>query len=841
MGLNKNIFCATNPAKMIDALFQVMDASGVGLRDMLIFLPSRRAVRTVEMALVKRAGTAVLLPHLVALGEGVDEAEYADEADTPDVISNMERVVVAAHLLTADAKIHNLATALPIARDLVRMCDYLENEGIDVATIDWASLVDEKYATHFMDKAQMLNIMSRVMTEFGAGRVTQTQQRNSDIRAWINVLEKYKLVIVCGSTASVPPTADLMAAVARLPYGRIILSGKIDGRVDDFALDTNPYNSEYKFLTRIGCDVSDVIQIDVGASVIDFMNYAFGNNPAQYGGNKNLGHCHLIKCPDEAVEAASVAEIATRALAQDKSVLVITPDAAGNQRIAAALRARGIVGDFSGGVPGTMTSAGRAILNLLDGWIESSSDTFDKFYTKNGYDLFNTIAEIIQNYDLEFAPQFVADDAADIWEKIRELSNAINVVGLRLNVSDARTFIADAISSVSVRGAPDANTRVVVLGTIESRMQTADVVILTGLNEGMFPARGYENAWLPRRVAEQIGLPSPNRKVSLQSLDFMNLSCGGDVYWLRSTVSGGVQTTESRFISRIMARGGVFDDGAGADILGAVAARDRPVPNGLDYSPPQLDTPDWSDVYVTELETLIHNPYAFYVKHILRLKVLDDWWVTADAKKFGNLVHDVIEHATDLNPDVLVAQMDARAREIIGEKSVLFHFWHKRFLEIAPVVSDVLGALPVRYHEIGGRIKFPIGASFRNVRARADLVWDGGVMDFKTGTAPNKGQLTKGNMPQLPLEALMLKSGGFDLPPDVRVSSTPIMMFLQMKNGAVEPIAYDSDTTQTMIDVAAGKVSELFNIYTVGNAPYEYHETGEEKYKVYDDLARVKD
>lgn len=841
MGLNKNIFCATNPARMVDALFHVMDTSGVDMHEMLIFLPSRRAVRTVEMALVKRAGGAVMLPRLVPLGDGVDDVDTDDETIFPDIISDMERVVVAAHLLTADAKINNLATALPIARDLVRMCDYLENEGIDAAGIDWASLVDEKYATHFQDKAQMLNIMSRVMDEFGAGRITQTQRRNMDIRAWIDVLDKYKLVVVCGSTASVPPTADLMVAIANMSHGRIILSGKIDGRENDFTLDTNPYNSEYKFLTRIGCDVSDVIPIDVGTSAIGFMNYAFGNNPAQYDGNKTLGHCHLIKCPSEAVEAASVAEIATRAIAQNKTVLVITPDAAGNQRIGAALRARGIVADFSGGVPGTMTPAGRAVLNLLDDWIEYSSDAFDKFYAKNNYDLFNTIAEIVEKYDAEFAPQFAADDAVDIWEKIRELSNAINVVGLRLNVSDVRTFIADAISSVTVRGTPDADAHVVVLGTIESRMQTADVVILSGLNEGMFPARGYENAWLPRRVAEQIGLPSPNRKVSLQALDFMNLSCGADVYWLRSMVSGGVQTTESRFISRIMARGGMFDDGVGVDILGAVATRDNPVPNALDYSSPQLDKSDWSDVYVTELETLIHNPYAFYVKHILRLRVLDDWWVTADARKFGNLIHDVIEKATDLNPDVLVAQMDARARDLVGEKSVLFHFWHKRFLEIAPVVSDVLGALPMRYHEIAGRIKFSVGNSYRNVRARADLVWDGGVMDFKTGAAPTKGQLDKGNMPQLPLEALMLKSGGFDLPSDVRVSQTPIMMFLQMKNGAVGPIVYDADTTQSMIDAAVEKVGELFNIYTIGNAPYEYRETGDVKYKVYDDLARVRD
>ena len=44
-----------------------------------------------------------------------------------------------------------------------------------------------------------------------------------------------------------------------------------------------------------------------------------------------------------------------------------------------------------------------------------------------------------------------------------------------------------------------------------------------------------------------------------------------------------------------------------------------------------------------------------------------------------------------------------------------------------------------------------------------------------------------------------------------------------------------------MINAALGKVTELFNIYTIGNAPYEYRETGDEKYKVYDDLARVKD
>ncbi len=817
---------------MADALWRVMAESGVDVADMLIFLPSRRAVRTVEKMIAERSGGVAILPRLVALGEGVDE-DTDDTENAPDIISNVERVAILTRLLAADANVGNLTTALSVAHDLVRMQDYMENEGVDAATIDWASLVDEKYATHFQSKAKILGILSGFMDKYAGGRITAVAARNRDIRAWANQLDKYKLVIVCASTASVPATADLMESVARAPHGRIILSGKIAGRDCDFELDTNPYNAEYKFLSRLGLGVADVRPIDVGASKIDFMNYAFGNDCAARDIDVDLSNCCLVTVPREAVEADVVAEIATRAVAQNKSVLVITPDAAGNQRIAAAMRARGVDADFSGGVPGTMTAQGRAILNLLDTWIEQKSNAFDKIYAENNHDLFNTIAAIIDLYMPQFQPQFVADDNVEIWSALRDMSNALNVAGIDLTLSDARAFVADALSGVSVRGAMRDGADVVVLGTIESRMQTADVVILTGLNEGMFPSRGYENAWLPRVVAEKIGLPSPNRKVSLQALDFMNLSCGQCVYWLRSGVAGGVQTTESRFISRVIARRGVFN--RDTEILDSVLARDDVPYKPLDYSAP-VPPADWSDVYVTELEHLIHNPYSFYVKHILRLRVLDDYWVGVDARDFGNLVHDVIEKAKDLRPDALVAQMDRRALEKLGAGSVIFHFWHKRFLEIAPVIANELTSVQNAYAEIGGMVKI----AGRNVRARADRIWDGGVMDVKTGAAPSKSQLEQGNMPQLPLEAYILQSGGFPIQ-TTSLSRAPIMRFLQLKNNDVRVIEYDAEKTAEMMRMAVDKTTELFNVYSAGAAAYEYRETGDQKYKVYDDLARIKD
>ena len=831
MALNNGIFYATNPARMADALWMIMAESGVDISDMLIFLPSRRAVRTVEKMIAERSGGVAILPTLVALGEGADED--VDEADAADVISNVERVAILTRLLAADANVGNYTTALSVAHDLVRMQDYMENEGVDAATVDWGTLVGEKYAAHFQSKAKILNVLSEFMATYANGRIAATAARNRDIRAWVNHLDKYKLVIVCASTASVPATADLMEAVAKCAHGRIILSGKIDGRTADFELDTNPYNSEYRFLSRLGLGAGDVQPIDVGESKIDFMNYAFGNDCAPRDIDADLSNCHLITVPREAVEADVVAEIAVRAINENKSVLVITPDAAGNQRIAGALRNRGLDADFSGGVPATMTAPGRAILNLFDAWIEQKSNAFDKIYAEQNHDLFNTIAAIVDLYMSQMQPGFVADEYVAIWSALREMSNALNVAEIELNVADARVFIADALAGVSIRAAMNDGARVVVLGTIESRMQTADVVILTGLNEGMFPSRGYENAWLPRATAEKIGLPSPNRKVSLQALDFMNLSCGKCVYWLRSGVAGGVQTTESRFISRVIARRGSFQ--TDTEILDAVMARDNVPLCPLDYSVP-MPPADWSDVYVTELEHLIHNPYSFYVKHILRLRVLDDYWVGPDARDFGNLVHDVIEHATDLRPDVLVAQMDKRALEKLGAGSVIFHFWHKRFVEIAPIIANELGAQENAYAEIGGIVKI----AGRNVRARADRIWDGGVLDVKTGSAPNKSQLEQGNMPQLPLEAYILQSGGFPIKTTLR-SRTPIMRFLQLKNNDARVIEYDAETTAQMMQAAVDKTTELFNIYSAGGAGYEYRETGDQKYKAYDDLARVKD
>ena len=812
---DKNIFCASNPAKLADALWALLD--GRDFTNDIIFLPSRRAIRTVERMIVERAG-ATLLPKLIALGEGADDEDYESDVDT---VSNLERMIVLAKLLSAANK-NSVGSNLSVARDLVRMMDYLETE--NVGETNWMELVDEKFAQHFQEKARFLNLAQIALPAIFPGVQTIAQKRSDDIRSWISVLantnhEHESRIIVCGSTGSVPATADLMVHIAGMENGYVLLPGNIRHKAYGIRHnECDPYFSELKFLERISVLPNDVKIIGADQSNIDFLNSAFSNEKNKYA------ICHMpyafvrIDCTRESEEAEIVAEIAVARAAENKSVLIVTPDAAANQRLGAAFARRGAVADFSGGMAGNMHPLGREILKLFDEGIRHKAYGIDFFQDHKRTNLFDVVANFVeQQHALCLMPYALDDDKVVIFESIKNLSDIIEKHDLKLSHSDLSSLVSLAFSQIQLRPPASVDTKISVVGTIESRMQTADVVILTGLNEGMFPALGYENPWLPRRVAEQIGLPAPERKVSLMALDFINLSCSAEVFWTRSQMSGGGATTESRFLSRVAVARAESREPRAEEWLKKVRAYDnvefaplRPTP-AMGVFPQKLS--------MTALELLIHNPYAFYARYILNLKPVKE--EEPGAREFGILVHSAIEDYSKNSVRDIVADLDARAKKILPPGNILLHFWHKRFTEIAPYIQQYLdmaqGAKIEQYVE--GEI------ANRKIYAIADAINSDCIIDIKTGAAPNKSQLEKGMMPQLPLTAYM--------------TGATTIKFLQLRNRDVKWIEYDADATTTMIENTVEKVASLICQYTRDDATYEYRPHNVAKYKEYDDLARV--
>ncbi len=84
----------------------------------------------------------------------------------------------------------------------------------------------------------------------------------------------------------------------------------------------------------------------------------------------------------------------------------------------------------------------------------------------------------------------------------------------------------------AVRPAFGRHPRLAILGPLEARLQSFDLVVLGGLNEDSWPRAAATDAWLSRPMREKLGLEQPERAIGLAAHDFassgIGAACGAD-------------------------------------------------------------------------------------------------------------------------------------------------------------------------------------------------------------------------------------------------------------------------------------------------------------------------
>lgn len=348
---------------------------------------------------------------------------------------------------------------------------------------------------------------------------------------------------------------------------------------------------------------------------------------------------------------------------------------------------------------------------------------------------------------------------------------------------------------VRLRRVEAEHPRVAILGALEGRLQRADLIVLAGLNEGTWPAVAEPGPWLSRPMREEMGLPSPERRIGQAAHDVAQLLCaGGAVLLTRSRRAEGAPTVPSRWLSRLAAfLSGQFGDEAERlirpaedfaaiarvlDDPGAAMPVPRPAPR-----PPLVSRP--RRLSVTEIATWIADPYALYARRVLGLEPLEPIDDEADAGDFGDIVHggiaDVLR-ATGLawparDAERMLIEAFLRRLDRRSARPAQAALWRPRLARIARFVADTEATrranAPLRAlfaevkteHAIGG---LP-GGPFLLV-AKADRIEqrDGrlAVLDYKTGSVPKDAQVKTGTQPQLTLEAALAARGAFDgIPP----------------------------------------------------------------------------
>ena len=110
---------------------------------------------------------------------------------------------------------------------------------------------------------------------------------------------------------------------------------------------------------------------------------------------------------------------------------------------------------------------------------------------------------------------------------------------------DYTAILRGVLSAGQTRDQNHVHSNILIWGTLEARVQSADLVILAGLNDGTWPEPPAPDPWLNRSLRLQAGLLLPERRIGLSAHDFQQ-AIGAKAVWLtRSLRSDDAETVPS--------------------------------------------------------------------------------------------------------------------------------------------------------------------------------------------------------------------------------------------------------------------------------------------------------
>lgn len=435
---------------------------------------------------------------------------------------------------------------------------------------------------------------------------------------------------------------------------------------------------------------------------------------------------------------------------------------------------------------------------------------------------------------------------------------------------DYATFFTSLARERKVACSGDApHPRLRILGLLEARLLSVDRVVLGGLDEGVWPVRTLTDSFLNRPMRERVGLNPPERRIGQMAHDFVQALGCRDAVITRALKREGAPTVPSRLIQRLRALSGDarWDSvlHAGRRLAGLAARLDAAPPEPRLKRPAPKPDPALfpRSLSVTEIETLVRDPYSIFARHVLGLDPLDPLAAAPGVATRGSLVHDVFaefasRHPKDLPPDAAERLLNFAVNafgDIEAEYPNLYAEWWPRYERMASAYLDWEArrrpGLTRVYPEVSGRWAIPMGRETFTLRARADRIElrpDGTacIVDYKTGTPPSGKMIFSGFSPQLTLEAAMLMHGAFaDLP---AVKTTPDLLYVHASGGRkpfvpipVKPPRGEERGVEAIVAEHAARLRGLVARFMTGEAAYTARPYPQyaSRYGAYDHLARV--
>ncbi len=368
----------------------------LALASATLFLPTRRACVLAREAFLDALGEeqAAVLPRIVPLGDiDEDELAFAEAAsgeaglNVPEELGGLERRMLLARLVLQWAEqlkpqagappliVHSPAAALALADDLARLIDDMTTRQVAWERLN--GLVPDNLDRYWQLTLGFLKIAAEHWPKLldAEGKIEPAARRDLLIEAErIRLAVNAAPVIAAGSTGSMPATASLLATIAKLPHGAVVLPGldtdldessweligeiKDAGRVVQAPSFGHPQLAMHGLLRRIEIERDEVVALGPSGAREKLSSEALRPPEATEHWATHLGDTTrdatlagitVIEAANAEDEALAIAVALREAVHENNTAALVTPDRALARRVAAALMRWNIEADDSGG------------------------------------------------------------------------------------------------------------------------------------------------------------------------------------------------------------------------------------------------------------------------------------------------------------------------------------------------------------------------------------------------------------------------------------------------------------------------------------------------------------
>jgi ATP-dependent helicase/nuclease subunit B len=368
----------------------------LALSSAVIYLPTRRAARGFGDAFAAVMGGAALLPQFRPLGDSDEEELLFDAAseglELVPAIAPLRRQLLLARLVrqwdrAGRGGTLSFAQSAALADSLAKVMDEVETQGCSLEKLK--DLAPEHLAEHWEGVTRFLDVIRKqwpkILAEENALNPAARRARAMrDLAKRLEAAPPQGLVIAAGSTGSIPATAELLAVIARLPRGAVVLPG-LDKELDAQSwAELDPGHPQFglrQLLQTIGAereDVQDWIAAEANTGRETLLRETLRPAPttdawralAEKGSADiaaGLKGIALVAAADPAQEALAIALALREALETPKrTAALVTPDRNLARRVASEMARWGVSIDDSAGRPLAHTAAGTFLCLLAE-------------------------------------------------------------------------------------------------------------------------------------------------------------------------------------------------------------------------------------------------------------------------------------------------------------------------------------------------------------------------------------------------------------------------------------------------------------------------------------------